>query len=76
MFATVTPFAPHADRAGFSASSKSRRRQAAAPQTSAEAYEMRLLAEVARWDDQAAFEEIYRNHRAAVARVALQIYRS
>lgn len=73
MLATVTPFVPQADRLRPTEPSKSRRHRHVAPQTVAEAYELRLLAEVARWDDQAAFEEIYRRHRAAVARVALQI---
>jgi RNA polymerase sigma-70 factor (ECF subfamily) len=75
MFANVTPFAPQTGRGAPAAATKPRRRCFTATQTVDEAYEMRLLGEVARWDDQAAFEEIYHRHRAAVARVALQICR-
>jgi RNA polymerase sigma-70 factor (ECF subfamily) len=73
MFANVTPFAPQAGRSAPPAATKPRRHRFTATQTVDEAYEMRLLAEVARWDDQAAFEEIYDRHHAAVGRVALQI---
>jgi RNA polymerase sigma-70 factor (ECF subfamily) len=40
-----------------------------------EAYEMRLLAQVVRCEDQSAFEEIYANHHAAVMRVARHVCR-
>jgi RNA polymerase sigma-70 factor (ECF subfamily) len=76
MFATVSPIASLADRDPLAAPAKVRRQHRSnAPQTLDEAYEIRLLAEVARWDDQAAFEEIYDRHRAAVARAARQICR-
>jgi RNA polymerase sigma-70 factor (ECF subfamily) len=44
-----------------------------APPTLAEAYDVRLLGEVARWDDQAAFESLYETHVDAVTRAALSI---
>ncbi len=40
-----------------------------------EAYESRLLGEVARWDDQAAFESLYASHFNAVRSAAMQICR-
>jgi DNA-directed RNA polymerase specialized sigma24 family protein len=44
-----------------------------APPTLAEAYESRLLHEVACWDDQVAFESLYETHVAAVTQAALSI---
>jgi RNA polymerase sigma-70 factor (ECF subfamily) len=38
-----------------------------------EAFDARLLGEVARWDDQAAFESLYETHVAAVTQAALSI---
>jgi RNA polymerase sigma factor (sigma-70 family) len=43
------------------------------PATLEEAYAARLLGEVARWDDQAAFESLYETHVAAVTQAALSI---
>jgi RNA polymerase sigma factor (sigma-70 family) len=42
----------------------------------AEAYDARLLAEVARWDDQAAFDELYRRHIDAVTLTAMHVCRN
>jgi RNA polymerase sigma-70 factor (ECF subfamily) len=77
MFATITPVAPHTGRPRPVAAVTARppRRRIATHQTVDEAYEMRLLAEVARWDDQAAFEEIYARHSAAVMRAAQRVCR-
>jgi RNA polymerase sigma-70 factor (ECF subfamily) len=44
-----------------------------APPMLEEAYDARLLGEVARWDDQAAFESLYETHVAAVTQAALSI---
>jgi RNA polymerase sigma-70 factor (ECF subfamily) len=59
-------------RPANSVPSRSQHRFSTAP-TLEEAYEMRLLGEVARWDEQAAFEEIYTRHHKAVVGTALQI---
>ena len=75
-------FAPISDRVSqpecsrpAAAVSVRSQRPYAVPQTIDEAYELRLLAEVARWDDQAAFEELYHRHHAVVTRVAQQVCR-
>jgi RNA polymerase sigma factor (sigma-70 family) len=76
MFSLTTSPATYADDTHVQpAEPRPRRRLTATPNLD-EAYEMRLLAEVARWDDQAAFEELYALHAAAVKRVALQICRN
>lgn len=76
MFATITPVAPHPRRPRPVAAVTARPpRRRITHQTVDEAYEMRLLAEVARWDDQRAFEEIYARHSAAVMRVARRVCR-
>lgn len=52
-----------------------RRHSGSETQSIEEAYEARLLGEVARWDDQAAFESIYARHIGAVTGAALSICR-
>jgi RNA polymerase sigma factor (sigma-70 family) len=42
----------------------------------AEAYDAKLLGQVARWDDQAAFEELYRRHIDAVTLTAMHVCRN
>jgi len=59
-------------RAATSAPARSPYRSSAVP-TLEEAYERRLLGEVARWDDQAAFEELYARHHRSVEKTALQV---
>jgi RNA polymerase sigma factor (sigma-70 family) len=44
-----------------------------APASPAEALDTRLLAEVAQWDDRAAFDELYRRHVDAVTLTALHV---
>lgn len=76
MFAPISDSVSQTDCAHRAAAAPIRPpRRYAIPQTIDEAYEMRLLAEVARWDDQAAFEELYNHHQAVVTRVAMQVCR-
>ncbi len=76
MFSPTSPLAPKTAPARSSTAAKQRSVRRFNPaQTIDEAYEMRLLAEVARWDDQAAFEELHGRHRSAVVSAALQICR-
>jgi RNA polymerase sigma-70 factor (ECF subfamily) len=74
MVSTIAPLAAQTVRArpATSVPARYQHRFNAAP-TLEEAYELRLLGEVARWDEQAAFEEIYARHRMAVVRTALQV---
>ena len=55
---------------------RSQRSPLPAPTSLAEAYDVRLLGQVARWDDQAAFEELYRRHIDAVTATALHVCRN
>jgi RNA polymerase sigma-70 factor (ECF subfamily) len=74
MVTTIAPLTAQTARTRPAASARIRsERRFNAPPTLAEAYEMRLLGEVARWDDQAAFEQLYVRHRTAVARTAWQV---
>jgi len=76
MFAPISDRVSQTDCSHLAAAAPVRpQRRYAIPQTIDEAYEMRLLAEVARWDDQAAFEELYNRHHAVVARAAQQVCR-
>jgi len=76
LFSTITPSDPHTGRNSRATHADARLRHSlGAPQTADEADEMRLLVEVARWNDQTAFEKIFTRHRSAVTRVALQICR-
>jgi RNA polymerase sigma factor (sigma-70 family) len=55
---------------------RSQRSPLPAPASLAEAYDVKLLAQVSRWDDQAAFEELYRRHIDAVTATALHVCRN
>jgi RNA polymerase sigma-70 factor (ECF subfamily) len=56
--------------------SRPRRFRLPVPASSAEAYDVKLLSQVARWDDQAAFEELYRRHIDAVTQTAMHVCRN
>jgi RNA polymerase sigma factor (sigma-70 family) len=55
---------------------RSQRLPLPAPASLAEAYDVKLLSQVARWDDQAAFEELYRRHIEAVTLTAMHVCRN
>jgi len=76
MFSSTSSSAGRADLTPheFSAA-RAARRFPAAPDTE-EAHETHLLAQVACWNDQAAFEQLYARHDAAVKRVAFGVCRS
>jgi RNA polymerase sigma-70 factor (ECF subfamily) len=77
MFSPLFLNVPRSDRARRAAAAGVRPEQSyCVPQTIDEAYDMRLLAEVARWDDQSAYEELYARHHAAVTRVAMHVCRN
>jgi len=76
MFSVTSSSTPFADRTpNQSRPPRTRRRFSTAPNLD-EAYELRLLAEIAHWGDQAAFEELYARHVAAVNRVAFGVCRN
>lgn len=56
--------------------SPSQRCSLPAPASLAEAYDVKLLGQIARWDDQAAFEELYRRHVDAVMVTAMHVCRN
>jgi RNA polymerase sigma-70 factor (ECF subfamily) len=76
MFSSTSSSAGRADLAPHElAQARAPRRFPAAPDTE-EAHELHLLAQVACWNDQAAFEQLYARHEAAVKRVAFGVCRS
>jgi RNA polymerase sigma factor (sigma-70 family) len=76
MLSTMPPLELRADGARRAALARVRpQRRFTSVQAIDEAYELRLLGEVARWNDESAFEQIYARHRAAVAHVAMLVCR-
>jgi RNA polymerase sigma factor (sigma-70 family) len=78
MFEALSPSSSATSYPHHIATPKSRQQRfpLPAPASLAEAYDVKLLAQVARWDDQAAFEELYRRHIEAVTLTAMHVCRN